>query len=181
MLRASRTGTDILGTEKGGRAGCRCLYKKREVFQFFEDLSFFGRDERIRTFDLHVPNVAREPDCATSRFKSDAKIINYPDAIQTSEDFFSWGPFFLLLVCCREGTPLRGRGMPADAGRVCSGRDTGKEDTDRQSVRIIRRFVVRFSFSDRETGQTTVSSKIRGIPVEKSSRSPVVGWMKQSL
>ena len=139
MLRASRTGTDILGTEKGGRAGCRCLYKKREVFKKLEDLSFFGRDERIRTFDLHVPNVAREPDCATSRFKSDAKIINYPDAIQTSEDFFSWGPFFLLLVCCREGTPLRGRGMPADASRVCSGRDTGKEDTDRQSVRIIRR------------------------------------------
>lgn len=59
MLRASWTGTDILGTEKGGCAGCRCLYKKREVFQFFEDLSFFGRDERIRTFDFHVPNVAR--------------------------------------------------------------------------------------------------------------------------
>ena len=44
-----------------------------------------------------------------------------------------------MLVCCREGTPLRGRGVPADASRVCSGLDTGKEDTDRQSVRIIRR------------------------------------------
>ncbi len=43
MLRASWTGTDILGTEKGGRAGCRCLYRKERSSNFLKtSLSLVG-------------------------------------------------------------------------------------------------------------------------------------------
>ena len=59
MLRASWTGTDILGTEKGGRAGCRCLYRKggdpKVKDRLKGYLSFFimpGKSRRVRVMDF---------------------------------------------------------------------------------------------------------------------------------
>ena len=56
MLRASWTGTDILGTEKGGRAGCRCLYRKERSSNFLKtSLSLVGmKGFEPSTFGLEV-------------------------------------------------------------------------------------------------------------------------------